>query len=513
MDGLYDEFRAALHAVWIRRWLALGVAWALCLLGWLVVSMIPNQYVSTARVFVQLRSILPAQDGSIAQVEQQKDIERVRQTLTSAVNMRKVVLGTSIADGVSSERDVTDRIAGLQKAIKLTPQQDPNLFEISATIANAGMSDAENAKLARDVVQKLIDIFVEDNLQSNRDETSTSLRFLDQQIEQRQRALQEAEAKKADFAARYLGSLPGTGTIADRLGQARQQLGQVDADLAAAQSSLSAVNGQMAGTPATTPGTGGAVSGPTRARLATIQGQLAEARGRGWTDSHPDVIALNNQLRAAQAAAANEPMYGGDAGATNPLYLSLRSMQADRAAQVAALSQRKAQLEGDLDRLNQAMAADPAAAADMAAIDRDYLVLKDQYDKLLASREQVRIRSSVQSETDAVRFSVIDPPTAPRVPTAPNRPLLLAGVLILGLGGGVGAAFGLSKLQTSYPTVQRLEKASGMPVLGAIGEVVTEAQQALRKKQLRMFAGGAGGLAAVFVVLLGVEFVQRGMVA
>jgi hypothetical protein len=44
----------------------------------------------------------------------------------------------------------------------------------------------------------------------------------------RQKALQEAEAKKADFQARYLGALPGTGSLDDRIGAARTQLSQID---------------------------------------------------------------------------------------------------------------------------------------------------------------------------------------------------------------------------------------------------------------------------------------------
>ena len=51
-------------------------------------------------------------------------------------------------------------------------------------------------------------------------------------------------------------------------------------------------------------------------------------------------------------------------------------------------------------------------------------------------------------QTDAIKFSVIDPPTAPRVPIAPNRPMLLTGVLIAGIVGGIGAAFAMGQLQT-----------------------------------------------------------------
>lgn len=509
-SGLFDELRAALHAVWIRRWVALAVAWAICLAGWLVVSQIPNQYESRARVFVQLRNVLPTQNG-VTQAEQTKAVDRIRQTLTSAVNLSKVVRGTDIAQTVSTDRDVADRVAGLQKAIKITSTQD-NLFEISATIANAGATDAANAKLARQVVQKLIDIFVEDNLSNNRDETSQSLQFLDGQLAARQRALQDAEAKRADFQARFLGSLPGTGSLDERMSQVRTQLAQIDSDLAAAQSSLSAVNGQMAGTAPSIAGPAG-TGGPARARLAAIQGQIAEGRSRGWTDSHPDMIALRNQLAAATAAARAEPAGGEGGGSPNPLYLSLKSMQADKAAQVAALQERRNQIAGDLAAFDAKVAQSPGAAAEQAAIDRDYQVLKDQYDKLLSDREQVQLQNQVQTQTDAVKFNVVDPPTSPRAPIAPNRPLFLTGVLILGLCGGIGAAWGLSQLRTTFATAGRLERASGMPVIGSIGETVSALQTELRRRRLRLFAGGAGALAAAWVVLLGLEFFQRGMIA
>ncbi|HEX8302493.1 XrtA system polysaccharide chain length determinant [Sphingomonas sp.] len=503
MGSLFDEVRAALHAVWMRRWVALAVAWGLCLVGWLVVSQMPNNYESRARIFVQLRQILPGADGA-NQAAQQRDIDRVRQTLTSAVNLEKVVRGTDLARTVANDRDIADRIAGLQKAIKLTAQQD-NLFEISVT--------APSGKLAKQIAQKLIDIFVEGNLADNRDASSQSMQFLDQQLDARQKQLQEAEAKKADFQARYLGSLPGTGSLNDRIAAARTQLAQVQSDLAAAQSGLNAVNGQMAGTPASVAGAGGgAVAGPARARLQAIQGQIANGQSQGWTDNHPDMVALRRQLAQATAAARGEPMVGGGgSSSSNPLYLSLRAMQADKSAQVAALVQRKNQIEGDLGALEAKIAEAPGVAAEQGQIDREYQVLKDQYDKLLTDREQLKVTSSAQTVSDTVKFNVIDPPTQPRSPTAPNRPMLLTAVLIAGLGAGAAAAFALAKLKATFSTATRLEKTSGMPVIGSIGEVLTQAQVAMRRKKLTLFAGGIGALCLAYVGLIGVEFLQRGM--
>lgn len=495
MGSLFDEVRSAIHAVWMRRTLALAIAWAVCVVGWAAVSRIPDSYESKARVLVELRQVLP-NDGGVAAAGQQQDIDRIRQTLTSSVNLEKVVRGTDLAKTITKPADLAARIAGLQKAIKLTAQQD-NLFEIAVTGADPA--------ICRQVVEKLIALFRDNKLADSRDESSQSLAFLDQQLAERQQALQAAETKRAEFQSRFLGSLPGTGSLDDRIGAAQQQLQQIESDLAAAQSSLSAVNAQMAGTPASVAGQGGGPvgTGPARARLADLQAQLSDARARGFTEAHPDVVALKRQIAGAQAAAAREPTGGGGGGSlANPLYLSLRSMQADKAAQVAALSQRRAQIQGDLAALNAKLTQAPQAASEQGQIDRDYQVLKDQYAKLLADREQLRISSQAQSQTDAVKFSVIDPPTQPRAPSSPNRPMLLTAVLVAGLGAGMAAAFLLSKLRTTFDTATRLERASGMPVIGSIGEVITPRQRARRRKQLQHFLGGVAGLGVAYVAIL-----------
>ena len=507
MNGIYDEARLALHAIWTRRWIALGVAWGVCVLGWLVVAQIPSRYESHARIFVQMQSMLPASVDGPPQ-DAQKDLDTIRQTLTSATNLSKVVRGTDLANTVSNDRDVADRVSSLSQNIKVTAQQD-NLFEIVTT--------ASSPKLARQITQKLIDIFVEANLAGDRSANTQSLGFLDRQLADLQAQLQDAEAKRADFQNRYLGSLPGTGSVSDRISASRTQLAQVDGDLAAAQSSYAAVQAQMAGTPATLPGTAGSAgaAGPARARLSAIQGQLADARARGDTESHPDVIALKSQLAAATAAARSEPLVGGAAGGAqpNPLYSSLQSIAADKQAGVASLRMRKNQLQGDLDLLNSKLSADPAVAAQQSDIDRRHDVLKTQYDQLFTQRQQIAVRGQAQTQSAAMKFNVIDPPTLPHTPAAPNRMLLLSGVLVAGIAAGIGGAFALGQLRATFATVPRLEKATGMPVIGSIGEVLTRSQSESRAKGLKLFAGGAAGLAVAYVLLLGVEVLQRGLAA
>ena len=498
MNGLYDEFRIALHSVWNRRWLALAVAWGVCLLGWLVVALIPNKYESKAQIQVQTQSILPSQVG-INQQDQRKSIQQLQQTLTSSGNLEQVIRGTDLGSSVVSDQELAGKIEGLRANIEVKAEQD-DFFAITVK--------QPSPKLARDVVQKLIDVAEEDNIAGDRKETSQTLRFLDAQIDARQKELQEAEAKRVAYETQNLGLLPGVGSVSQRMEASRAELSQIESQLVQARSALAALNGQLAGTPATLngPSAGGAPSA-----LGQAQGELASMRARGFTDSHPDVVAAKSQIAALRSSGG-----GGSSGGyrtPNPAYSSLQSMRAEREASATALQSRKSAIQADMAQLAAKQTAEPGVAAEYQRINRDYEVQKAQYDKLVSDRDNVRLRGQVETQTDAVQFKVVKTPSLSSVPAAPNRPLLLAAVLIVGLGAGVGTAFALGHLRTSYPTAAKLERASGLPVIGSISQMLTGADRAARKQKMKLFYGATGGLAGVFTLLLVVEFIQRGMTA
>ncbi|MFC3441115.1 XrtA system polysaccharide chain length determinant [Sphingobium rhizovicinum] len=505
MAGLLDELLVLLHGIWSRRWIALGVAWGVAMLGWLGVALIPNSYQSKARVYVNTQSLLEDKVG-ITQVQSQQDLDRVRSTLASAENLEKVVRDTDLSQTVSGPRDIAAKITTLRENITVMAQADPSMIDISAISADSSLSDGANARIAQQVVQKLIDIFQEENLSGDRNQTKQSLAFLDQQIAARGKQLEAADQRRVEFAQRYIGLLPGAGSISQRMDAARAEISNIDSQLVQAQSALSAMNGQLAGTPATLPGmtASGGVS-----PLAQAQSNLASMKARGWTNSHPDVIAAQREVDALRKAGGGAAAAAGST--PNPAYLSIKSMQADRAATVQALSTRKAQLQGDLNTMMSRQVNEPGVASEQEKIESDYAALKAQYDKLAADREEIRLRGDVKTETGSVQFRVIQPPSTPTAPSAPNRPLLLLGVLIVGIGAGVGVAFALGQLKGTFPTAARLEKAIGLPVAGSISQTVNAAQVAVERQRLKWFAGASAGLAGVCLLLIVVEFVQRGM--
>jgi polysaccharide chain length determinant protein (PEP-CTERM system associated) len=501
MNSIFDELRSALYSVWHRRWLALGVTWAVCLLGWLTVAMVPNSYESRSRIFIQLDDALADQIG-ISTGDRKRDIERVRQTLTSAVNLEKVVRSTKINETVTTPKQMENTVLSLAKRIKVKSEQE-NLFEITAVSNDGSLSDAENASLAQEIVQK-------ENMSGGRGEMTGTISFMDQQLADRQKQLESAEQKRLAFEAQNPMLAQGGTTVIQRLEAGRAELRGIDADLAAAQSALAAINGQLGGTPATIAGVGSA--GGARGAFAQAQADLSAMRARGLTENHPDVIAARNQVNALRAAAMAEGNSGGG-GVPNPAYSSLQSIKAERQANVQALASRRASIQAEISQITAQQFSNPQTAAEQQRINRDYDVLKQQYDKLLLDREELRLRGQVETERSAVKFQIIDPPTTPRAPIAPNRPLLLLGVLIVGIGAGVGASFALSQLRSTFATTAKLERALGLPVLGAITQTLTDAGRELRARRSKYFVAGSGALGGLFVLLLTVEFIQRGMVA
>ncbi len=508
MSTIYDEFRVALHSIWHRRWLALGVAWGVCLLGWLAVALVPNSYESRARIFVQLDDALAEQIG-IGAGDRKRDIERVQQTLTSAVNLGKIVRSTRIGESVTTPKQMETAVLALAKSVKVVSTQD-NLFEISAISRNSSYSDTQNAQLAKDIVQKIIDIFRDENLKGGQGQMTETLDFMNTQLADRQKQLEAAEQARLAFESRNPELAQGGTSVLQRLEGSRAELRGIDADLAAAQSALAAINGQLAGTPATLPGVG--VSGGPRGALSQAMSDLAAMHARGMTDSHPDVVSQKNQIASLRAQVQAEAP-GTVSGQPNPAYSSLQSIKAERQANVQALISRHGSVQSDLAQISAKQFGDPTIAAEAQRISRDYDVLKQQYDKLLLDREELRLRGQVETERSSVKFEVTDPPTSPRSPIAPNRPLLLLGVLVVGIGAGIGAAFGLGQLRSTFTTAGKLEGALGLPVLGTISHTLTHAGRVIRARRMRYWIAGTAALGGLFVLLLVVEVIQVGMVA
>jgi len=510
MNGLYDEIRIALYSVWNRRWLALAVAWTICLLGWVIVSMQPNSYESEANILVKAQNVINNKNG-LTTNEKKEKIDQLRQTIISDANLQKVVRGTDLGLRVATDKEMDSSVLSLRSNIEVELEED-NVFYIKAS--------QSDPKLARDVVQKLIDIIQEENIAGDRNSITQAIKFWDDEVEKAQKELSAIEKKRIAFETENLGLLPGVGSVSQRMESARSELNQIESQLVSAQSALVALNAQLASispTISTPTFSGGRAGGGGAAgALSAANGELASMRSRGLTDQHPDVIAIKRQIAALRRQAASAPRSGSGSGfvrTPNPAYSQLQGLRTERSAAVSGLNARKNALQAELAQLSSQQSLEPSVASEMERLNQQYDVAKEQYDSSITERRNVELSDNIDTKTDGAEFSMIDKPSLPATPSAPNRPLLLTIVLFFGLGAGVACAFALGHLQTSFPTPARLEKVSGLPVIGSVSLMLTEEQRAERFKKLKYFIGGTASLMGVFILLIIVEFFERGIVA
>ncbi|MBV7257112.1 chain-length determining protein [Pacificimonas sp. WHA3] len=503
-----------LYGVWRKRWWTLLIAWLVCLAGWAFVATIPNSYQSSARILVESSSIIQREMGGGGDG---RELDIVRQTLTSRLNLEKVLRRTEMDLGLVDDAAVDAAITELSDNITVGSQSG-NLFTISYQASDGRLSDQANADRARSIVDNLLQIFMEENVTADRDDINEAIRFFEDQLAQRERELEASEKRRAEFEEKYLGQLPGEGNISERLSGARVELADVQLELAQARSSLAALTGQLGGTPRTM---GGGVSRsgiapgiitPARQRANVIEEQISQLRAAGRLEGHPDVVLARQQLARLEVDAAREEAElkesgGGFIPSSNPAYINLQSMILEKRSQVAALGARASRLQAAITDLEVKQQEQPGIAAEQARLNRDYNVLRRQYEALLESREEIRLQSDVQTQTQQVRFSVVDPPSQPREPVAPNRPVLLSLVFVAALGAGIAAAFLASQLRASFVTAGQLESQFDVPVVGSVSEIVTEADRAQNRVRLAGFTVLSLGLVAIYGALLLYELV------
>jgi uncharacterized protein involved in exopolysaccharide biosynthesis len=174
VNELYTQFLELANAVWRRRWMALLVAWIICIAGWAFVVSKPNFYTSTARLYVDTESILsPLLKGLAVEENVRPEIEVLKRSLTSRSNLEKVARLTDL--------DITATTPAQMQFLLNSIKSRTSLESQGLSVVSISYTDLDPVR-ARDVTAALTDIFIEMNLGEDREEFEDAQLFLDRQI-------------------------------------------------------------------------------------------------------------------------------------------------------------------------------------------------------------------------------------------------------------------------------------------------------------------------------------------
>jgi polysaccharide chain length determinant protein (PEP-CTERM system associated) len=500
--------------MWRRRWIGLAIAWIVAVVGGVAVFETPDRYEASARIYVDTQSILkPLMSGLAVQPDMEQHIGILSRTLISRPNVERLIAMAKPDQGDMSSAEREALIDSLMRTLKISSSGRENLYTIT-------YRDSDRAEATR-VVQALVSIFVESSMGDKRQGSDAARRFIEEQIEVYEKKLSEAENRLKEFKLRHMGLMGDGRDYFAKMAALSEELAKARLELRATEQARDALKREVsAEDPLSLPDPGLTASGSLPmseldGRIDTLKKTLDDML-RKYTDEHPDVtntrrliaqleLEKRQELDARKKALAEAKAQSkGPAILTvpNPIFQQLKVALAESEANVASLRGRVGELDARYRQLQAAAKQLPAVEAELAQLNRDYDVQKRNYESLVARRESAAMTKELDA-TGIADFRIIDPPTVPQNPVAPNRMLLLPLVLLIALGAGAFASLVASQILPTFHDARMLRELTQLPVLGTVG--LLPSPQVIEKRRVGglLFAGSVAGL----VLLIGAAMI------
>lgn len=201
---------------------------------------------------------------------------------------------------------------------------------------------------------------------------------------------------------------------------------------------------------------------PSKALLAN-QTRMLQGLKTTYTDNHPKVIRLKTaiastkqQIRENSEAERQQIYSSGDYQSIKMQLVSLRTI--------------KGSLTKDIEKKQEMLRQIPSLKTKLVELERRRQNEVIIYEKLVSRYGQSEVSKEMELQDKAVSFKVLDPAVVPSSPVSPNRPLILFGGMILGIGFGIGLIILMDFINPSIKSADDLRD-FGVPVFAVVPKV------------------------------------------
>lgn len=299
---------------------------------------------------------------------------------------------------------------------------------------------ADTPVIAQKVTQQIANLFIEENLKARGQQATGTNEFIQSEMTKAKESLNEQEEKIRAFKAAHMGSLPEqeSSNLAligqlQSLSEANSQaLDRATQQRVYLQSMLNVSGGNEKGEmPAS--------ATPAQIQLQAKRAELSAAQQK-YTDSHPDVVRLRNEVATLEEEVRNQPKNKPlMIGTTGPnVAQQFQSQLASIQQEIHSRTARQAELEAQIRSLQGRVEVLPAVQSQFADLSRDYDALQKNYQSLVEKEQSSGMAAELEHHDESERFRILDPAALPTAPSSPNLLMINA--------GGVGFAFVLGLL-------------------------------------------------------------------
>jgi polysaccharide biosynthesis transport protein len=481
--------------VWKRKWMILAV-FALFSAGTVVyVSQIPAVYKAEAKILVDSQKIPERFVSSTVNSDATERLNYIREQILSSRRLTTVLSEFNLFPAEQWQRTPEEFTERIRRSV--TVEADKTSENRGPSMIRLGFK-GENQNLVAGVANRLANLFIEENLKTREVMAEGTAEFIDSQLAEAKKNLDNLEAQVSQFKMQHTGELPQQeAQISSALGRLqltfeanRDAINRNNQTIAGLENSLVVTEAEerirtqaaqiQSGTlrqdaaPAV-PGTTGRIVPAAAARTSEVLAkQLADLRLK-YRDGHPEIKRLQAVLDQARkqeaemdaraaAAAAGTSMPDAPATVTNPTATvaveldrlnneatnlhnrdrinSIRAQIAQakqdiekRVAEQDQIVKEIALYEGKLQHL-------PIREQQMAQIMRDYEVSKTSYQGLLNKKLAADMATDMERRQKSERFTLVEPARMPDQPVSPNR--LLFDIIGIAIALGVSLVVGLA---------------------------------------------------------------------
>jgi polysaccharide chain length determinant protein (PEP-CTERM system associated) len=493
------------------KWMAIIIAWIVCVSGWIFVAAMPNKYASEAKVHVETRTMLQPLLQGMTIHSDVRGLLRVMQLLMfTQTNLEQIIKLSDLDKNIKNVYERQALLTSLKKDIKINGGAS-DIFTIKY--------EAKNPDTAKNVVQAVLTVFSEQTHKSTLAGADVAQRFIDEQIQDYETRLRNAEKARENFKRANFGLLPGEGS--DQISQvqgAANLLEDAKLQLNQALSRKQVLSGQLNDIKESDEDWGitESIGNLTEedARIQALTEKKKELLLR-FTEKHPEIVSIKKtitELQKSKQKAEKEDitkdMFAKPEVMANPYIQTIKVGFNEAEAMVASSQARVDELKHRVDRIGDELNSRLTIETELQNLNRDYNSIKSNYQKLLESREQASMSEKVDDQAEALKFKIADAPDKPLKPSSPNRELLFSAVLITGILLGLAMAFLFYFIRPTIMSTLQLRQLTGLPVLGSVS-MKTNVQQAEKNKiDLIRYSVAALGLVMIYISFMAFEILE-----
>jgi polysaccharide chain length determinant protein (PEP-CTERM system associated) len=484
-------------------------------LGWLAVWgsswILPPRYKSGTLILVE-QPTMP-KDYVVPNINDdgQDRLQSITQQILSRTRLLHIIDQLNLYGGNQSQITPDEKVEGMRKDIEIELVRDANDHQITAF--NVYYS-ARDPYVAQQVTSELTSLFINENLEVRQQQSEDTTTFLESQMEDAGKSLEDQEARIREFKGEHVGELPAQqASNLQILSGLQSQLQDEQNGLNAAKEQrlyLQTLIDQYRTLQGTTRSTDGAPTGlpAIDQELDRLESQLADLSSR-YTDRYPDLRKLRDQIAKTEKTrdqfiaglrnSGNGRQPDGGAVTNDAADISQNSLMTQPQGQLQAnqieitgreqaIARLKAKVNDYQARLNQ----EPLREQQLADRTRGYDQSKANYDELLKKKNQSEMATSMERLQQGERFRVLDPPGLPLKPIFPDR-LKFCGIgLGVGLVLGVVVAGGFEMMDDRLYSEKEIADLIPVAAISEIPPIFNQSDERNRKRRLWLGWGMAG---------------------